>query len=109
MTVSRGTIVYASDPFREGDAGRPWVVVNEPHMPFHGEQYIALTLTTRSWLDGLVRIPEEAWTRGGTPERGRIVPWGVQSLDADDIEYWQGRTDRDLLDDAVEALIDEIS
>jgi hypothetical protein len=64
----RGDIVLGEDPFNSGEAGRPWVVVsNHEGRPFHGEQYIALTLTTKSWLDGLVEIPEDAWLRGGTP------------------------------------------
>lgn len=56
-----GDVVYGSDPF-------------------HGEQYTALSLTTRSWLDGSIEIPEAEWSEGGAPETSRIVPWrGVSS------------------------------
>lgn len=71
-------------------------------------QYIALTPTTKSWLDDLVEIPDSAWLRGGTPKPSRIVPWGVQSLDADDIDDWQGTIEKAVLDDAVAALIREL-
>ena len=95
----RGDVVYGADPFKGGEASRPWLVVsNHEGRPFHGEQYIALTLTTRSWMDGLIEIPENAWLRGSTPERSRIVPWGVQSIDAGDIAFWQGRLSREIVD-----------
>lgn len=88
----RGDVVYGDNPFKGEEDARPWVIVsNHEDRPFHGEQYIALTLTTKSWMDGLIDIPETAWVRGGTPEQSRIVPWGVQSIDADDIDFWQVR------------------
>ena len=102
-----GDVVYGDDPFKGEEAARPWLIVsNHEDKPFHGEQYIALTLTTKSWLDGLVAIPEEDWIRGGTPESSRIVPWGVQSISSDDIDFWQGRLTQEILEVAVEALVD---
>jgi len=38
----------------------------------------------------------------------RIVPWGVQSIDHEDIDFWQGRLDSDLVDEAVAELVDEL-
>jgi len=105
----RGDVVFGDDPFKGDTAARPWLVVsNHEGRPFHGDQYVALTLTTRSWLDGLVEIPERAWTRGGTPEPSRVVPWGVQSLDADDVDRWQGTVEPWVVGDAVEELVDEL-
>jgi mRNA interferase MazF len=105
----RGDVVFGEDPFKSGETGRPWVVVsNHEGRPFHGEQYIALTLTTSSWLDGLVDIPADAWLRGGTPEESRIVPWGAQSLGSEDIDAWQGRLESSVVDEAVETLVDEL-
>jgi len=71
----RGDVVYGADPFKsEGDA-RPWLIFsNHEGRPFHGEQYISVTLTTKSWMDGLIDISEESWLRGGTPDESRIVP-----------------------------------
>lgn len=104
-----GDVVYGADPFKGEDAARPWLVVsNHEDRPFHGDQYIALTLTTRSWLDGLVEIPADAWLRGGTPEPSRVVPWGVQSLHATDVDRWQGTIEQDIVEDAVAGLIREL-
>ena len=105
----RGDVVYGDDPFKDADDARPWLILsNHETRPFHGEQYIALTLTTKSWMDGLIEIPEESWLRGGTPDESRIVPWGVQSIDIEDIDFWQGRVESDRVDEAVAALIGEL-
>ncbi|WEL22542.1 type II toxin-antitoxin system PemK/MazF family toxin [Halorhabdus sp. BNX81] len=105
----RGDVVFGDDPFKGDEAARPWLVLsNHEGRPFHGEQYIAVTLTTKSWLDGLIEIPEDSWIRGGTPETSRIVPWGVQSIDSEDIDFWQGRLESGIVDEAVTALVDEL-
>ena len=105
----RGDVVYGDDPFKDEDDARPWLILaNHETRPFHGEQYIALTLTTKSWMDGLIKIPEESWLRGGTPDESRIVPWGVQSIDIEDIDFWQGRVESDRVDEAVAALVGEL-
>jgi mRNA interferase MazF len=105
----RGDVVYGDDPYKGEEDARPWLVLsNHEGRPFHGEQYIALTLTTKSWMDGLIAIPEESWLRGGTPDESRIVPWSVQSIDHEDIDFWQGRLDSRLVDKAVTTLIEEL-
>jgi hypothetical protein len=81
---------------------------NHDDRSFHGEQYIALTLTTKFWMDGLIEIPEKKWLRGGTPDESRIVPWGVQSIDHEDIDFWQGQVESELVDEAVAALAEEL-
>jgi len=105
----RGDVVYGDDPFHGDEDARPWLILsNHEGRPFHGEQYIAVTLTTKSWMEGLIDIPEEAWLRGGTSDESRIVPWGVQSIDHEDIDFWQGRLEETLADDAIAALTEEL-
>jgi len=105
----RGDVVYGVDPFKRDGVACPWLIVsNHEGRPFHGDQYVALTLTTKSWMDGLIEVPAESWIRGGTPDESRIVPWGVQSLGRADIDFWQGRLRSELVDAAVDALVDEI-
>lgn len=44
-----GDIVYGVDPYKDDEAARPWLIIsNHEGRPFHGEQYIALSLTTRT-------------------------------------------------------------
>jgi len=33
---------------------------------------------------------------------------GVQSIDHEDVDFWQGRLDSDLVDEAVTALVEEL-
>jgi mRNA interferase MazF len=57
----RGDVVFGADPFKGDEAARPWLILsNFEGRPFHGDQYMALTLTTKSWMDGLVEIPKES-------------------------------------------------
>lgn len=105
----RGDVVYGDDPFKGGEGARPWLgISNHDGRPFHGEQYIVVTRTTKSWLDGLIEIPAERWCRGGTPDESRIAPWGVQSIGHEDIEFWQGRLDSELVEQVVAALVAEL-
>ena len=43
------------------------------------------------------------------PDESRIVPWNVQSTDHEDIDLWQGQLDSDTVDDAVTALVYDLS
>lgn len=108
-TFERGDVVYGDDPFKSGEDGRPSLILsNHEGRPFHGDQYIALTLTTRSWMDGLIDIPADAWIRGGTPAESRIVPWGVQSIARADVDFWQGRLRDGIVAEAAAELVAEI-
>lgn len=60
-------------------------ISNDTH-PFHGEQYIVLGLTTKSWHDGLIGIDDKSWLDGGTPEPSRIIPWSVETLEHSDVD-----------------------
>lgn len=105
MTISRGTIVYATDPFKDGVAGRPWMIVNAPDMPFHGEQYVALTLTTRTWHDDRLPIADDDLLEGGLPRDSSILPWAVATLDHGDVDRELGRLDESVVDEAVWTLV----
>ncbi|GAB7018980.1 type II toxin-antitoxin system PemK/MazF family toxin [Halostagnicola bangensis] len=104
-----GDVVYGADPYKSDEDARPWLVIsNHKRKPFYGEQYIALSLTTRTWMEDLVEIPEDAWIRGGTPDDSRIIPWAIQSIDSEDIDFWQGRLDDPLVTKVTDALVDYI-
>ena len=108
MSFDRGDVLYGDDPFKGEEYARPWLVVSDETHPYHGEQYIILALTTRTWHDDLVEIPEAAWLKGGTPERSRVVPWSVETLEHDDIQHWQGSLESEVGDTAVAELVDYV-
>lgn len=107
--LERCDVCYGADAFKGADYSRPWVIISNESSPFQGEQYIVLALTTRSWHDGLVRIPDDAWIEGGTPKSSSIVPWSVETIDADDIEFRQGRLEAELVDETVTQLTEYVT
>lgn len=104
MQYERRDVVYGADPFKGADAARPWLVVNTDEHPFHGEQYIALTLTTKTWYDQRIALDESDWVKDSAPEESSIVPWSVTSLDHDDLDFWQGRLRSSVVDEAIGSL-----
>ncbi|WP_218827817.1 hypothetical protein [Halorubrum halodurans] len=48
MSWERGDVVVATDPFKDESTGRPFLVISTDGTPFHGGQYVALALTTRT-------------------------------------------------------------
>ncbi|WP_255171217.1 type II toxin-antitoxin system PemK/MazF family toxin [Natrononativus amylolyticus] len=105
MSVDRGTIVYAADPFKDGDSGRPWVIISTPEMPFQGEQYIVLTLSTKTWYENRIPIETDDVIEGGLPDESSILPWAVQSLGPDAIDRTLGVLREDVVDIAVGTLV----
>jgi mRNA-degrading endonuclease toxin of MazEF toxin-antitoxin module len=106
MNFERGDVLYGDDPFKGEEYARPWLVISNETHPYHGEQYVVLALTTRTWHDGVVEIPETAWLNGGTPAKSRIIPWSVETLEQEDVHHWQGSIDPGLVDRAVRDLVD---
>lgn len=106
MSYEPGDVVVAVDPFRDGDgAVRPFLVINQSTMPFHANQSIALALTTRSWYDNRIPVPEDAWVVGGAPKSSSIVPWSVHTVQDAWISFYQGTLHDDVVSQAIERLI----
>lgn len=104
MTLERGDVVFAADPFKDGDTRRPFVVISRKEMPFHGEQHLALSLTTRTWHDERLPVSNEMWIDGGAPKSSSILPWSVISIKTEWIAYRQGTLHEDVVDQAVAQL-----
>jgi hypothetical protein len=78
-TDERGDIVEASDLFRVDNPSRPFCLISTAEHPFHGEQYVALTLTTKTWYDETIPVSADEFSEGGIPEDSALVPWGIVS------------------------------
>lgn len=109
MTFNRGDVVVATDPFHDEESGRPFVIISHPATPFHGEQYIVLALTTRTWHDERVPIADDEWVDGGAPESSSIMPWSANTLKSDWVAFHQGTIAKGLVDRAVAELVDYVS
>ncbi|MGM0399515.1 MAG: type II toxin-antitoxin system PemK/MazF family toxin [Halobacteriota archaeon] len=103
MSVDRGTVVFATDPFK-ADAGRPFLVISTETTPFHGEQYITFALTTRTWHDDGIRVSAEEWVSGGAPKPSSIMPWSVNAVAAEWISHEQGRLREEIVRRAIDRL-----
>lgn len=109
MSFERCDVVYGADPFKGEDYARPWLVISNETHPFHGEQYVVLALTTRTWHDGLVEIQADEWTEGGTPKSSRVIPWSVETLDHGDVDHRQGTLDSEVVNRAVDELTNYVT
>lgn len=111
MTIEyeRGDVVEASDPFDENKISRPFVVVSTSEHPFHGEQYIALALTTRTWYEETIPLTDADFVDGTLPKKSFVVPWGISSPQKENIETYLGRISTGAVDEAVSVLFDYIS
>lgn len=105
MSYERGDVVAAIDPFKDDSTGRPFLVINRPDTPFHGEQYIALSLTTRTWHDDRIQLHADDWVAGETPEPSSIMPWSVNAIQTDWIDFRQGTLRENVVKQAVDKLV----
>lgn len=133
----RGDVVWGIDPFKQDPATstyssngeptvtpRPWLVLSDESTPFHPEQYLCLTLTTRTWHDDSIPLTDAHWLDGGAPVEASIMPWSVSAIqhdyldttgslvarlaavgtDAQPTDGYQGRLDSTIVDSAARRL-----
>lgn len=101
----RGDVVIATDPFNSDDNGRPFLIVNRSITPFHGEQYITCSLTTRTWYDERVPLSDDDWQDGGAPASSSVAPWSVNAIRTEWIDRYQGQLRSTVVDDVVAQLV----
>lgn len=104
MEYDRGDVVIGYDKFKEESAGRPFLIIGDEQTPFHGEQYIALSLTTRTWYENRLPIDDSDWIDGGAPRSSSIMPWSVNSISATEIDVKQGTLTESIVTTATEHL-----
>lgn len=89
----RGDVVWGIDPFKQDPTRnadspnarpavtpRPWLVLSDGSTPFHPQQYLCLTLTTRTWHDDSIPLTDAHWIDGGAPVKTSIMPWSVSAI-----------------------------
>lgn len=80
MSHKRGDVIWAADPFREGNSGRPWLVVGGSATPFHGDQFICVALTSKGYHEEAVSLQN-----AGLPRDSYAMPWSVSTIETEDI------------------------
>jgi len=108
MGYTRGDVVIGYDKFKDHSDGRPFLVISSEETPFHGEQYITLSLTTRTWYEERIPIEESDWVEGGAPRSSSIMPWSVNAISSDEIDIKQGTLTEPIVTTATEQLSEYI-
>jgi hypothetical protein len=61
-------------------APRPWLIIGDESVPFYPDQYLCMTLTTRTWHEESIPISDASWEEGGAPKETYIMPWSVSAI-----------------------------
>lgn len=93
MTSERfasGDVVWAPNPYGNGGGPRPWLVVTADGVPYAGEEYVCLALTTSDLPDN-VRVDDDDWVLGRVPDvTSYCSPWVIATVKHDAVAEPQG-------------------
>ena len=78
MAYSQGAIVIAEDPFGNNPK-RPYLILSNDHVPFHGQEYVAAVITTTARTEA-VELTTDRFERGRLPRTSYVSPWSVLTL-----------------------------
>lgn len=78
MAYSQGAIVIAPDPFGNNPK-RPYLILSNEQVPFHGQEYIAAVITTTARSEAL-ELTTSRFERGQLPRTSYVSPWSVLTL-----------------------------
>jgi len=78
VAYSQGAIVIADDPFGNNPK-RPYLVLSNDHVPFHGQEYVAAVITTTARTEA-VELTADRLERGRLPRTSYVSPWSVLTL-----------------------------
>ncbi|MCY4732721.1 hypothetical protein KY092_19480 [Natronomonas gomsonensis] len=78
MVFSQGAIIIADDPFGN-TSKRPYLILSNDHVPFHGQEYVATVITTTARTEA-VELTANRLERGRLPRTSYVSPWSVLTL-----------------------------
>jgi mRNA-degrading endonuclease toxin of MazEF toxin-antitoxin module len=84
VTYPQGAVVVATDPFGNTPR-RPYLVVSNDTLPFSGEEYIALGITTTE-RSAAIELTDARFRQGELPRTSYVSPWAVVTLKDDAID-----------------------
>jgi len=102
VAYSQGAIVIAEDPFGN-NAKRPYLILSNDHVPFHGQEYIAAVITTTARSEA-IELTDNRLERGRLPRTSYVSPWSVLTLKHWMITKRPGETTDATVDEARRAL-----
>lgn len=112
-TYSRCDVFWGLSLHKSGDDDlngdpndSPYLVINNPSHPFHGQDYIVLRLTTRPWDIGY-HITEEDWEFGYPGDDSYVRTWNPMVFDSIWISRKQGQLKKPVVDEIVQLMTED--
>ncbi|MFD1632421.1 type II toxin-antitoxin system PemK/MazF family toxin [Haloplanus ruber] len=78
MPYSQGAVVIAEDPFGNNPK-RPYLILSNDRVPFHGQEYVAAVVTTTARSEA-VDLTANRLERGRLPRKSFVSPWSILTL-----------------------------
>lgn len=78
MAYPQGAIVIADDPFGNNPE-RPYLLLSNEQVPFHGEEYLAAVITSTA-LSEAIELTDTRFSQGHLPRTSYLSPWSILTL-----------------------------
>ena len=78
MAYPQGAIVIAEDPFGNNPK-RPYLILSNDHVPFYGQEYIAVVITTTARTEA-IELTDNRFETGRLSRTSYVSPWSVLTL-----------------------------
>lgn len=78
MAYPQSAIVITEDPFGNTPK-RPYLVLSNDHVPFYGQEYIAVVITTTARTEA-IELTTNRFETGRLPRTSYVSPWSVLTL-----------------------------
>ena len=108
MDRTQGDVWWGPAPHKSNPAYRPWLVISDDSHPFSAVECIGVGMTTQEHPEG-IRVPADAWIRGGSRRTAYVSPWYVTTIKHRDLDDQQGTLAQSLVRNVIEALHDYTS
>ncbi|MCU4800570.1 type II toxin-antitoxin system PemK/MazF family toxin [Halobacteria archaeon HArc-gm2] len=99
----RDEVWWGPAPHKETSAYRPWLLLSTDEHPFAAEECIGVAMTTQSHTEA-IRVPDDAWTSGGSSKQAYVSPWYVATMKHAAFDRRQGSLHEPLIERVASAL-----
>jgi mRNA-degrading endonuclease toxin of MazEF toxin-antitoxin module len=102
MPYPQSGVVIAHDPFGAA-SNRPYLLLSDDRHPFHGQEYIAVVVTTTG-RENAIPLEADSFEEGSLPRRSYVSPWNPVTLKEYQIDQHVATLSETIVDDVVAEL-----
>ena len=102
MPYPQSGVVIAYDSFGAGN-NRPYLLLSDDRHPFHGQEYIAVVVTTTG-RENAISLEADSFEEGSLPRRSYVSPWNPVTLKEYQIDKHVATLSETIVDDVVAEL-----